>query len=175
MRHLIYIILVVFSAFVITLWTQIDTKVTIPAKSKITTNTPKCIQTFYAIEKYSQEFDIPKDYAYGIAWSETRYAGPFHWEYDPCRTSSANALGPMQVMYSTAKMLYPEEKFTPEYLRDNIDFNVKCSMKLIRHLYATYGDWETVFGAYNTGKPIINGYSQYVVNYDFKRNLKQLN
>ena len=43
-----------------------------------------------------------KRYAYGIAYAETRYKGPFHWNYNPAQTSCVGAEGPMQIMLSTA-------------------------------------------------------------------------
>lgn len=118
-----------------------------------------CLEVFKAIEKHSAQYDIPRKYAYAIAFEETRYLGPFHWEYSPGQTSSAGAVGPMQVMYGTARGLFPELEFSRDDLKTNIDLNVECSMKLLRELHNRYGDWKKVFGAYNTGKPIINSYA----------------
>ena len=50
----------------------------------------------------------------------------------------------------------------------DIDFNVECSLKLLRQLYDRYGDWKLVFGAYNTGKPIVNEYAINVYNYKLR-------
>ena len=41
-----------------------------------------CIQMFESIEKWSDFYNIPKSYAYGIAYEETRYEGPLHWNYN---------------------------------------------------------------------------------------------
>lgn len=128
----------------------------------ITSNSPPCVQVFYAIEKYSEQYRIPKNFAYGIAYEETRYKGPFQWDYVHAQTSSAGAVGPMQIMYTTAQFLFPKRKFSKEELRTDIDFNVECSMKLLRHLHDRYGDWKLVFGAYNTGRPLINQYAENV-------------
>lgn len=145
-----------------------EDSVTPPAGTLITVNSPPCIQMFNAIEKYMKMYDIPRDYAYGIAYAETHYQGPFHWKYNHAQTSTAGALGPMQVMYATAKGLFKDKEFTREYLMTNIDFNVHCSMKLLRKLYDKHGDWKLVFGAYNTGKPMVNGYALNVYNYKLK-------
>jgi hypothetical protein len=134
---------------------------------KIDENSPPCVKMFYSIEKYSEKYNVPKDYAYGVAFSETRYQGPFHWKYNHEQVSSAGALGPMQVMYSTAKGLFPERAFTRDELKTDIDFNVECSMKLLHKLYKIHGDWKLVFGAYNTGRPLVNDYALAV--YNFKR------
>jgi soluble lytic murein transglycosylase-like protein len=129
-------------------------------------SSPPSIELFQAIEKHAETYKIPRRYAYGIAYSETRYEGPFDWSYKPDLTSSAGAVGPMQVMYSTAKGLFPEKTFNVEHLRKDIDFNVECSMKLLRKLHDKYGDWKIVFGCYNTGRPIVNGYAEKVFNYN---------
>lgn len=131
----------------------------------ITEKSPPCLQMYYLIEKYSEKYNVPRNYAYGIAYCETRYVEPFQWDYDHKRTSSAGAVGPMQIMYTTAQMMWPGKKFTKEYLKDNIEFNVETSMKLLRHLHDKYGDWKTVFGCYNTGRPLINQYALNVFNY----------
>jgi len=133
--------------------------------SPITRESPPCLQMYYSIEKYSEKYGVPKKYAYGIAWKETRYKGPFDWKYIHSRESSAGAVGPMQVMFSTAKMMWKGRDITKQELRDNIEFNVETSMKLLKHLYTKYGDWKIVFGSYNTGKPIVNQYAIDVYNY----------
>lgn len=167
-RHFVYTFLSVFCLMVIICWKSLDTSVALPPDRKITTVPPENIQLLYAIEKYSKEYNIPKNYAYGIAYKETRYTWPFQWDYVAGLTSSAGALGPMQVMYKTAKGRFPKKEFDKEYLKNNIDFNVECSMKLLRYLYDLYGNWGLVFGTYNTGKPVINDYARFVLNYDIK-------
>jgi hypothetical protein len=136
--------------------------------SPIVLKSPPCVELYHSIEKYSLEYNIPSNIAFGVAFSETRYQGPFHWKYAHDKTSGAGALGPMQVMYSTAKGLFPRMNFTKEKLMKDIDFNVHCSMKLLRKLYNKYGDWKRCLGAYNTGKPCVNGYAIKVYNYQMK-------
>jgi len=132
---------------------------------RVTTEDPPCLQMYYYIEQYADTFNIPKDYAYGIAYQETRYRGPFDWHYDHAKTSCVGAVGPMQVMPSTAKLVN-KASVSVNTLKCDIQYNVKTSMKLLRILYDKYGDWKTVFGCYNTGRPCIN---QYAINvYNFK-------
>jgi soluble lytic murein transglycosylase-like protein len=133
-------------------------------KTEIKSTDPPCLQMYFYIEKYSEEFDIPKSFAYGIAFYETRYEGPFHWKYDPARTSSVGALGPMQIMPATSRLINKETVST-EKLKTDIAYNIRTSMKLLRRLYDKYQDWKIVFGAYNTGRPMINGYAINVYNY----------
>lgn len=134
---------------------------------KIEITDPPCLQLYYHIERYADTFNIPKKYAYGIANAETSYKGPFHFAYNPCQTSCAGAVGPMQVMPSTARYLN-KDQCTADQLKNDIEYNVYTSMKLLRKLYDKYGDWKTVFGCYNTGRPCINAYAEKVYNYDFK-------
>jgi hypothetical protein len=134
-------------------------------KDSFLINQPPCIELHNCLEKYSEEYGIPKNIAYGVAFSETRYKGPTHWDYSHDKSSGAGALGPMQIMYSTAKGLFPDKTFSREHLKTDIDFNVHCSMKLLRKLYNKYSNWKIVLGAYNTGTPCINGYAHKVFSY----------
>ena len=128
-------------------------------------NSPPCLQMHYSIEHHAKTYNIPLNYAYGIAYVETRYGGPFDWDYNPAQTSYAGAIGPMQIMPTTANFMWPKEKISKRQLMHDIDFNVETSMKLLRHLYDRYGDWKTVFGCYNTGRPCINDYAIKVFNH----------
>lgn len=125
---------------------------------------PPCIKVYNYIKAYADTFDIPIQYAFGVAYAETRYSGPFHWRYNPAQTSSAGAVGPMQVMVSTARYIN-RDGVSKDYLRTNIEYNVYTSMKLLRRLYNLRGNWKVVFGEYNTGRPCINGYAERVYNY----------
>lgn len=138
----------------------------VETKAKVQMEIPPCVEMHNCIEKYSEKYGIPKKYAYGVAWKETRYRGAFHWGYNPGQISCVGAVGPMQVMYSTAQMMWKERSFTKDELKNNIDFNVETSMKLLRHLHDVYGDWKIVFGCYNTGRPLVNQYALDVYNFD---------
>lgn len=126
---------------------------------------PPCLQMHYSIEKFAAKYNIPKKYAYGIAEQETEYKGPFQWHYRQHCISPVGALGAMQIMPGTARGYWPHRKVTREMLLDDIDFNVETSMKILRDLYNTYGDWQLAFGAYNTGRPMVNGYARRVYNH----------
>jgi len=130
---------------------------------------PPSMQMYYCIEKYANKYKIPKKYAYGIAYKETGYRGPFHWKYNHKRVSSAGAVGPMQIMLSTARYLNNED-VSREKLMTDIDYNVMTSMKLMRHLYDLRGDWGIALGEYNTGQICVNGYARDILNINLNWN-----
>lgn len=119
-----------------------------------------CLKMYEVIEKYSDEYSIPKHIIYNIAYIETKYHGPFDWEYKHNQGSYAGALGPMQVMPLTAKLIH-KKRIPKSKLMNDIDFNVKTSAILLNKLYLKYKDWGKACGAYNTGRPIINKYSRF--------------
>jgi soluble lytic murein transglycosylase-like protein len=121
---------------------------------------PTSLKMYELLEKYSEEYEIPKHIAYNVAFLETRYQGPFHWNYRPSQTSPVGAVGPMQIMPATARFIN-KTPIQSNVLRTDIDLNIRTSMKLLRHLYDRYGDWGVVCGCYNTGRPIINGYARF--------------
>lgn len=130
---------------------------------KINYNVPMSIKLYNEIEKWSDKYNIPKYIAYNVAYKETRYKGPFHWDYNHKQISSAGAIGPMQIMPATARLIQ-KTNVPNNLLINDTNLNVKISMKLLNRLYNKYGDWGVVCGAYNTGKPIVNGYAIYCIN-----------
>ena len=126
---------------------------------------PTPIKMFNSIENYSKKYDVPLKYALGVAYVETRYSGPFHWSYNPCQKSPSGALGPMQIMPSTANSIW-DKSISRSDLASDIDLNVETSMKVLRKLHNKYGDWKLVFGCYNTGKPCVNEYANRVYNFN---------
>jgi soluble lytic murein transglycosylase-like protein len=140
-----------------------NTQVRIP--DSIDQGSPASLQTYKYIKQYADSFDIPLRYAFGVANTETGYNGPFHWKYNPAQTSCAGAVGPMQVMVSTARWIN-KDLVTKERLRTDIQYNVFTSMKLLRKLFIKNNDWKLAFGEYNTGRPCLNSYAYKVYNYN---------
>lgn len=129
-------------------------------------NSSPSIQMYFYIKKYAAEFAIPEPYAFSLAYQETRYGGPLDLNYNHKQTSFAGALGPMQIMPATAKLIYGQS--VPKMrLMSDINLNVMISMKLLRILYDKYNDWGLVFGAYNTGKPCVNGYARNILAHQY--------
>ena len=115
-------------------------------RTEISVDDPPCLQMYFSIEKFAEQYDIPKRFAYGIAFAETRYEGPFDWNYKHTQTSYAGAIGPMQIMPGTARLMWPDSTISNHRLMTDIQFNVETSMKLLRRLHDKYGDWKIVFG-----------------------------
>jgi hypothetical protein len=139
-------------------------------KASLEKGSPVSLKTYYLIEKYSKKYNIPKHIAYNIAYLETSYKGPFDWKYNPFLSSSAGAVGPMQVMVSTAK--YVNKKTVSSHtLKNDLELNISTSMKLLNILHSQYDDWGIVCGYYNTGYPKINGYATFCIsNKDYNKN-----
>ena len=125
-------------------------------------NSPYCLQMYTSIEKYSKVYRVPKYIAYNVAYLETKYQGPFDWDYHGELTSYAGAQGPMQIITRWAHQ-YAERRITEKELRTNIDLNVMISMKMLRTRYNSTGNWATACGGYNTGSAIVNEYARYCV------------
>lgn len=126
---------------------------------------PPSLEMYYAIEQYSDSFNIPKEYAYKIAYKETHYQGPFHWSYNHEQNSTAGAVGPMQVMVGTARGIN-KDGVSRHKLMTDIEYNVMTSMKLMRHLYDLRKSWALALGEYNTGQICVNGYARDVLSND---------
>jgi soluble lytic murein transglycosylase-like protein len=146
---------------------DVETTQEVRIPSSIDQGSPPSLQMYKYIKVYADTFNIPIRYAFGVAYAETRYGGPFHWKYNHAQTSCTGAEGPMQILLSTARWVN-KDNVSREQLRTDIKYNVKTSMKYLNMLHKTYKDWGTVFGYYNTGYPRINEYARNVLNYKLK-------
>lgn len=124
------------------------------------------IQMYFYIKKYSKEYGVPEAYAFAVAYQETRYQGPLHLNYNHRLTSSAGAVGPMQVIPKYAHK-FAGRTVTSEEMRNDIGLNVKVSIMMLRKWYDVYKDWGLAAGAYNTGHPVINSYAKSVINKEY--------
>ena len=130
---------------------------------EVSDSTPSIVM-YNSIMKYADMYEIPKEYAFALAYQETRYKGPADVNYKQTFTSPSGALGPMQIMYSTAKSFIEDgEVLNRKLLKSDIDLNVKLSMRILRSLKDKHGTWGKAFGAYNTGRPIVNNYSKKIL------------
>ena len=132
------------------------------------------LQMYESIEHWSDSFNIPKYIAYNVAYLETRYQGPFHFDYNPYQESHAGAVGPMQIITRWARP-YVRRHISEKELKTNIDLNVKISMQILRKWYSIHGDWTLAAGVYNSGSPIRNDYAVYASsNKDYKSKWERL-
>ena len=130
---------------------------------EVSDSTPSVVM-YNSIIKYADMYEVPKEYAFALAYQETRYKGPADVKYKHIIASPSGALGPMQIMYSTAKLFVEDgEVLNKKLLKSDIDLNVKLSMRILRALKDKHGTWGKAFGAYNTGKPIVNNYSKKIL------------
>jgi len=120
------------------------------------------VQMYYYIKKYSDIYEIPTEYAFSLAYHESRYQGPYHFDYNHKLSSKSGALGPMQILPSTARAVY-QKPISSQQLKSDIRLNILISMMLLRRLHNKYNDWMLAFGAYNTGRPIRNQYARNII------------
>jgi soluble lytic murein transglycosylase-like protein len=119
--------------------------------------TPVSVQVYHYIKKYCKFYNVPERIAFKVAGLETSYKGPTT-KYKHNLVSNANALGPMQLMFTTAQYM-SDTKITKNQVRNNTELNVKLGVKYLSYLHKRYSNWKVVLGYYNTGKPIINDYA----------------
>jgi hypothetical protein len=143
-----------------------ELKYDVEIKKKITKDDPPCLQMYYYIKKYAKQYDIPLNYAFGLAYEETGYRGPFHFKYESKQISSVGAKGPMQIMLTTARWVN-KDNVSPNMLLNDVEYNIKTSMKYLRMLKDRYKSWDLVFGYYNTGNPIVNNYAIKILNKEY--------
>jgi soluble lytic murein transglycosylase-like protein len=132
---------------------------------EVSEDMPPSMQLYHYIKKYSKEYDVPLNIAFGVAHHETGYKGPFDWRYNPRLTSVANAYGAMQIQVPTANS-FSDEKVTRNDLLNNLELNVNLSMRILSYLKKKHGNWKLALGAYNTGRPVINQYALNISNFD---------
>jgi soluble lytic murein transglycosylase-like protein len=127
------------------------------------------IQMYFYIKKYSKKYGVPEDYAFGVAYNESRYRGPLHFSYrTQDLTSSSGALGPMQIIHRYSAP-YAGRHVHKKELRDNIELNVMVSMKMLRKWKQVAGTWDKALGGYNTGHITVNEYARSVIRKEYKR------
>lgn len=138
------------------------------------TRLPESVKMAYYIEKYSVEYKIPRNIAYGVPYYETNYRGAMDTTYNPKRTSKHKAYGAMQIKLATANGL-SDTLITKKELLNNTELNVRLSFKLLKILHDKYGNWKLAVGAYNTGRPMVNKYAKLVCKFDLKKIVKPEN
>ena len=97
------------------------------------------------VETYSERYDVPENILYAVIRTES--------SFDSGAVSEDGAVGLMQLMPQTFRWL--SDDVLHEYLADGLRYdpetNIRYGACLLSRLYYVYGDWETVFAAYNAG------------------------
>lgn len=124
--------------------------------SQLTYN--KALYEFYPqdyseyVSAASEEFKVPEKIIYATIKTES--------DFEPNAVSYAGAVGLMQLMPTTFEWL------TTSMLRENLPAssiydphtNIRYGTYMLSWLYGMYGDWETVFAAYNAGVGNVNSW-----------------
>ena len=132
----------------------------------VVVNSAPAIQMYFYIKKYSKQYGVPEAYAFAVAYRGSGYKGPLDMNYEHRLTSSGGAVGPMQIIPRYAHK-FAGRTVTPQELRNNIQLNVKVSMKMLRKWYSIHHNWGLAAGAYNTGQPVMNDYARAIVNKEY--------
>lgn len=96
------------------------------------------------IKNNSIEYDVPIEYICGVIRSES--------SFNPSVVSHAGAVGMMQITKDT--FVWLQSKRGEEYGEDKLydyEINIEYGTYYLSRLYDEFGDWKTVFAAYNAG------------------------
>ena len=130
---------------------------------------PTSLHMYYLLVSASKKHNIPQHVLFNVAYLETGYRGPFHWNYNPYQTSFAGAQGPMQIITRWSHA-YAGRRLTDKELRTNLELNIEISCKMLVRLKKMYKRWDLALGFYNTGYPMVNSYAQYASGtYNYKQ------
>lgn len=97
------------------------------------------------VEKYSEEYSVPKSVILGVIKCES--------DFQSNAVSKAGAVGLMQIMPATFTWLSSDklgENYDVGMLYDP-ETNIKYGTYYLSYLFLEFGDWETVYAAYNCG------------------------
>ena len=99
------------------------------------------------VEKYSAEFGVPESIIYAVIKAESNF--------DKTAVSSADppALGLMQLQEETYEWVssYLLKETPSAFDIYDPDTNIRNGTRYLAYLYGRFGNWDTVFAAYNAG------------------------
>lgn len=141
-----------------------------PDKLNVITLGPPNYQLYEYMKQYSEQYNIPFNYALRCAREETGYRGKLDFTYKPfedkLRRSFADAYGPLQVQVPTANDMWDDREISADDLGYNIQINVETSFRYKRYLHDRFKDWYKVYSIYNMGwkgKIYTNQYAKNIV------------
>ncbi len=103
------------------------------------------------IEKYSDEYSVPKEIVYAVINTES--------SFDSSALSGAGAMGLMQITKETFWWLLSKngEDIPTDKLYDP-ETNIKYGTYFLSILYEEFGSWDTAYAAYNAGRSRVNSW-----------------
>lgn len=103
------------------------------------------------VEKYSNEYGVPEYIVYSVIKVES--------DYESNAVSHAGAVGLMQITPETFDwvMMLMREELDRGMLYDP-ETNIKYGTYLLSYLYTEFGNWNTVYAAYNAGMSRVKGW-----------------
>ena len=121
------------------------------------------------VEKYAAEYNVPAYIIFAIIDTES--------DFDEDATSSAGAMGLMQMMPSTFEWLtsadHLAENLLPEALYEP-EVSIRYGTYYLRYLFEKFYNWDTVFAAYNGGEGNVAKWLQSSEYSDGKGNLTEI-
>jgi len=103
------------------------------------------------VSKYSEKFGVPEIIVYSVIKTESNFQSN--------AVSSAGAVGLMQIMPTTCEWIAGKLGENYEFaLMYDPDTNIRYGTYLISFLKLRYGNWDTVFAAYNAGLGRVDGW-----------------
>lgn len=105
------------------------------------------------VEKYAEEYSLPVALVYGVMKTES--------DFEPTATSSAGAVGLMQLMPSTYEYLVTltGEEYEPEKLKEP-ETNIRYGCLQLSRMKNRFGDGAEMLAAYNAGEGRVAGWLQ---------------
>ena len=99
------------------------------------------------VEKYASEYNIPAYVIFAVIETES--------DFDAHATSSAGAMGLMQMMPATFEWLTSSEHLGENLSSDelyNEEVSIHYGAYYLKYLFGKFHNWDTVFAAYNAGE-----------------------
>ena len=96
------------------------------------------------VEKYSEEYGVPKEIIYGVIKAESGFKSD--------AVSNMGAVGLMQITEPTLDWIAPRLGENPvKGLLYDPDTNIKYGTYYLSYLYNEFGNWDIAFAGYNAG------------------------
>ncbi len=99
------------------------------------------------VEKYAAEYNIPAYIIFAVIETES--------DFDENATSSAGAIGLMQMMPNTFEWLTSSDHLGENLASDQLcdpEVSIRYGAYYLRYLFKKFYNWDTVFAAYNGGE-----------------------